>query len=203
MAELYIQGALVVEDVLHRKGSLKSLVMAKAKESKGKVDAKRLLALSANTLAFMKPLRTVIECIDLCTLEKKAFMNVKNARGTESKSLALVLAHDLLFSSRGRVETSPAWPPHAAVQRHASRLRSELVKLQIKQGKSSIQELRAGIEVQKRVERIPRWVRVNERITEVETVITDLKKEGWNEEDDVLLLSNKKYVHTNKRNPLI
>lgn len=176
MSDLYVQAAVVLDGVLSQSGSLKGLVMTRAKATRS--DAKRLLALTANTLAFLKPLQTALEQANLLKLEKKAFQGAA-VKGCSSRSLALVVVHDLLLTKRGRVATSPAWPPHGAVVRHAARLKAELVKLQIQQGKASIHDLRAGEATKKRAERIPRWVRVNERLTTVKEVIGQLDKEGW------------------------
>lgn len=53
----------------------------------------------------------------------------------------LVLAHDLLFSSKKRIEASDKWVPKEAMSRHQTRLRAELVKLQIKSGKARVEDL--------------------------------------------------------------
>jgi putative methyltransferase len=55
---------------------------------------------------------------------------------------------DLLFSKEGKVQASDKWPPKAAILRHGTRLKAELVKLQIKRGLSSKEELeRSGGDV--------------------------------------------------------
>jgi putative methyltransferase len=177
MSELYTLGAQVLDDVLKQSGSLKGLVMSKSKGTK--TDAKTLLALTANTLSFLRPLNIVLDKAELLTIEKRAFSSQSIGKSFSGKSLALVLAHDLLLAPRGRIGTSNAWPPKAAITRHAARLKAELTKLQIKEGKSSVKELRAGDATKQRAERIPRWARVNERITTVESVIQTLKNEGW------------------------
>ncbi|UZJ52971.1 hypothetical protein CBS101457_002291 [Exobasidium rhododendri] len=177
MSELYCLGAAVLDDVLSQSGSLKGLVMAKTRNSK--VDAKTLLALTANTLSYHRALCVVLENAELLTLEKKAFSPTSIGKDFTGKSLALVLAHDLLLAPRGRIGTSAAWPPKAAITRHTTRLKAELTKLQIKEGKDTVQELRAGEATKRRAERIPRWVRVNERVTTIEAVIDALKQEGW------------------------
>lgn len=177
MSELYTLGAQVLDDVLSQSGSLKGIVMAKSKGTK--VDAKTLLALTANTLSYLRPLNVVLERAEVLHIEKRAFSWQSIGKGFSGKSLALVLAHDLLFAPRGRIGTSNAWPPKAAITRHSTRLRAELTKLQIKEGKSSIKELRAGDATKHKAERIPRWVRVNQRLASVDAVIQTLKSEGW------------------------
>ncbi|PWN52698.1 hypothetical protein IE53DRAFT_366976 [Violaceomyces palustris] len=105
-----------------------------------------------------------------------------------SSSLILVLVHDLLLSSRG-IQASKNWPPKLAVERHRARLHSELVRVQIKMGKSSFQELKAGNEVVEAgqggrshnqiVGSIPRWVRVNELKSDLESVKRWFQEKGW------------------------
>lgn len=177
MSELYTLGASVLDDVLSQSGSLKGLVMAKSKGTK--VDAKTLLALTANTLSFLRPLNIVLEKSEFLQIERKAFSSQSIGKGFTGQSLALVLAHDLLLAPRGRIRTSNAWPPKAAITRHSTRLKAELTKLQIKEGKSTVKELRSGDATKQKAERIPRWARVNERVTTVEDIIQTLTSEGW------------------------
>lgn len=179
MSELYTLGASVLDDVLAQAGSLKGLVMARARGTK--VDAKTLLALTANTLSYQRPLSIVLEKAELLNTEKRAFSPQNIGKEFSNQSLALVLAHDLLLAPRGRIATSAAWPPKAAITRHTTRLKAELTKLQIKEGKASVQELRSGEATRRKAERIPRWVRVNERLTSVKEVVQTLTSEGWHE----------------------
>lgn len=51
------------------------------------------------------------------------------------------MLHDLLFSTKRRIEASDKWPPKEAVLRHQTRLRSELVRIQLKEGKSRVGDL--------------------------------------------------------------
>jgi len=60
-------------------------------------------------------------------------------------------------------------------------LKAELTKLQIKEGKNSVQELRSGEASKRKAERIPRWARVNERLTTVTEVVETLTSEGWSQ----------------------
>lgn len=50
-----------------------------------------------------------------------------------------VLLHDLLI--KGKIEASDKWQPKTAIQRHQARLKAEIVRAQIKAGKSSVKEL--------------------------------------------------------------
>lgn len=179
MSELYCLAAAVLDDVLSHSGSLKGIVMAKARNSK--VDAKTLLALSANTLSYLRPLNIVLENAEFFKVEKRSFASHNIGKEFSGKSLALVLLHDLLLAPRGRIGTSNAWPPKAAIVRHTTRLKAELTKLQIKEGKETFQELRSGEATKRKAERIPRWARVNERSTTVGEVVETLRSEGWKE----------------------
>lgn len=64
----------------------------------------------------------VLQESKLLTLEKKL-----------TRSLALLLLHDLLLQSRG-IQASEAWPMKQAVMRHKARLKAEFVKAKIKVG---------------------------------------------------------------------
>lgn len=76
--------------------------------------------------------------VPLMKLEKETF---RYKATPSSKNLLLVLLHDLLFSAKGKIEASDKWPPKPAVMKHQARLRAELVRLQLKAGKSSIRDL--------------------------------------------------------------
>lgn len=84
---------------------------------------------------------TLLELLDkvpLIKLERETF----RTRGTpSSRSLLLVLLHDLLFSPRARIEASDKWPPKAAIARHQARLKAELVRIQLRAGVSSVRDL--------------------------------------------------------------
>jgi putative methyltransferase len=178
MSDLYLQGGAIIDGVLAQRGSLKGLVMQTAKRERS--DAKRLLALTANTLAYKKALESVLERSDMLKVERKTIRAASKGKCSDT-SLTLVLVHDLLLTKRGRIATSPAWPPHASITRHAARLRSELVKVQIQLGKSSVEGLRAGGEAKERADRIPRWIRINQRLTSLEDVKAKLLDQGWKE----------------------
>lgn len=83
-------------------------------------------------------LKQLLTTVPLTKLERETF----RSKGTPSSAnLLLVLLHDLLFSPKGKIEASDKWPPKEAVLRHGARLKAELVRLQIKAGKSSVREL--------------------------------------------------------------
>lgn len=97
----------------------------------------------------------MLEKVPLLQLEKLTFPRKTPPRTPSSQSLVLVLLHDLLFSSRARIEASDKWAPKEAILRHQARLKAELVRIQIREGKQSKAELaRTGTEG---VERYIRW----------------------------------------------
>lgn len=174
MSSFYLEAATIIDDVEGRRGSLKSL--AALRSAKSGIDAKRLLALAANTLSYKRALTVVLDKAGVLREEAKTLTAAARQSNASALSLALVLAHDLLFTSRGRIAASMSWPPSAAIARHAARLKAELVKLQIKEGKVAIKDLRTG---DKRADRIPRWVRVNERLVRPGELLEALLAQGW------------------------
>ena len=91
----------------------------------------------------------------------KANLGKREGREYPSKeAFLLVLCHDLLFQSRG-IQAAKMWPPKVTLERYRPSLHSSLVKLQIRTGKSRIQELRTGALYQEMTARIPRWIRIN------------------------------------------
>ena len=86
--------------------------------------------------------RTIIQglcdSLKLLQVEKKTFPQKVPSGAPSSKNLVLVLLHDLLFSKDTKIQSSDKWPPKQAIMRHATRLKAELVKLQIKKGLSTI-----------------------------------------------------------------
>lgn len=100
-------------------------------------------------------LQQLLEKVPLLSLEKLTFPKRVPPRTPTSSSLVLVLLHDLLFSAKTRIEASDKWEPKTAILRHATRLKAELVRIQIREGKSSKADLaRTGTEG---VERYVRW----------------------------------------------
>ncbi|PWN87069.1 S-adenosyl-L-methionine-dependent methyltransferase [Acaromyces ingoldii] len=179
MSNFYLEAASIIDDVEGRRGSLKSL--AALRSAKSGIDAKRLLALAANTLSYKRALTVVLDKAGVLREEAKTLTAAARQSNASALSLTLVLVHDLLFTSRGRIAASMSWPPSAAVTRHAARLKAELVKLQIKEGKVAIKELRTG---DKRADRIPRWVRVNERLVRPDELLEALQAQGWTRQEE-------------------
>jgi len=86
-------------------------------------------------------LQQLLTTIPLLSLERLTFPKKTPPHTPSSSSLLLVLLHDLLFSAKLRIEASDRWPPKEGVLRHQARLRAELVRIQIKEGKSRKEEL--------------------------------------------------------------
>ena len=86
-------------------------------------------------------LEKVLTAVPLHSLEKLAFPRKNPPHTPSSHSLILVLLHDLLFSTKTRIEASEKWPPKEAILRHQARLRAEIVRIQIKEGKTRKEDL--------------------------------------------------------------
>lgn len=89
-------------------------------------------------------LTQVLTTVDVQRIEKLTLPRKTPPRQPSSNSLLQVMLHDLLFSAKKRVEASDKWPPKEALMRHQARLRSELVRIQIKEGKSRKEDLGKG-----------------------------------------------------------
>lgn len=98
----------------------------------------RVLSAPLLTFADRDVLQDLIKIVPVYKLEREVF---RPKSSPSSNSLLLVLMHDMLFSPKGKIEASDKWPPKAAVLRHQARLKAELVRLQIKAGKSSVRDL--------------------------------------------------------------
>ncbi|BEI89673.1 uncharacterized protein CcaverHIS019_0210350 [Cutaneotrichosporon cavernicola] len=127
----------LIDHLDKHQGSVKgSLAAARIKADAG--EAKRILALVIETLKYRDVILELLEKVPLLKLERETF----RPKGTpSSRNLIIVLLHDLLFSTRARIEASDKWPPKAAVARHQARLKAELVRIQLRAGVSSVREL--------------------------------------------------------------
>lgn len=86
-------------------------------------------------------LQQLSETVPLFSLERLTFPKKTPPHTPKSQSLILVLLHDLLFSFKLRIEASDKWPPKEAILRHQARLKAELVRIQIREGKSRKEDL--------------------------------------------------------------
>ncbi|KAJ9107949.1 hypothetical protein QFC19_002692 [Naganishia cerealis] len=117
-------------------------------------------------------LQPLSDSLKLLQVEKKIFPQKVPTGAPSSKNLLLVLLHDLLFSKDAKIQASDKWPPKVAVMRHATRLKAELVKLQIKKGltnKESFEMEGGNIAAM-----IPRYVRSNSNVIQQDTLIEHL-----------------------------
>lgn len=173
MADFYIRSARSLDRVLRDECSVKAAASAHA-------DSGRVLAILINSLAYRSALMHALDESKVMKLEEKVFTltppskskNKPNGKGKDppaksskteypsKQALLLVLCHDLLFQSRG-IQASKTWPPKVTLERYRASLHSSLVKLQIRQGKSRIQDLRSGALYQEMTARMPRWIRIN------------------------------------------
>ncbi len=93
------------------------------------------------TLKYRPVLLSLANALNLLHLERRTFPAKPPAGTPASQSLLLVLLHDLLFSGQGKIHASDKWPPKAAVMRHGTRLKAELVKIMVKKGAAKKEEL--------------------------------------------------------------
>ncbi|WWC63282.1 uncharacterized protein I303_105882 [Kwoniella dejecticola CBS 10117] len=136
----YKSAALALDHLEKNQGSVKgSLAAAGIKSTPG--EGKRILALVIETLKYKPVLLELLTTVPLLSLEKLTFPKKVPRGAPSSRSLLLVLLHDLLFSSKNKIEASDLWPPKPALLKHQARLKGELVKLQIKKGKSRKEDL--------------------------------------------------------------
>ncbi|ORX38495.1 S-adenosyl-L-methionine-dependent methyltransferase [Kockovaella imperatae] len=156
----YKSAALALDHLDKYKGSVKGSLGAAGIETSSAQESKRILALVIETLKYRSALEQIIAVTQLRTLEKITFPKKTSPRTPSSQSLILVLLHDLLISPRGRIEASDKWPPRQAIQRHQARLKAELVKLQIREGKSS----KEGLARTAKTEGSARYIRWNPNV---------------------------------------
>ncbi|WVQ81871.1 hypothetical protein IAT38_003998 [Cryptococcus sp. DSM 104549] len=136
----YKSAALALDHLEKHQGSVKGSLAAAGVNASGG-EAKRILALVIETLKYRPILLQLLTTVPLLTLERPVFPKKTPPHTPSSQSLLLVLLHDLLFSPRGRIEASDKWPPKPAVMRHQARLKAELVRVQIREGKGRKEEL--------------------------------------------------------------
>ncbi|WRT68385.1 uncharacterized protein IL334_005361 [Kwoniella shivajii] len=136
----YKSAALALDHLDKNQGSVKgSLAASGIKSTPG--EGKRILALVIETLKYKPVLLQLLTTVPLLSLEKLTFPRKVPRSAPSSQSLLLVLLHDLLFSTKNKIEASDLWPPKPAVLKHQARLKAELVKIQIKLGKSRKEDL--------------------------------------------------------------
>lgn len=168
MAEFYLRAAHALQDILAHRGSIKAIAAqtAAGADARAHGNARRVLALVVNALAYREALTHVLETVGIAHKEAKWFgpkspLNRGSAGAPAiSQCVLLLLTHDLLFERRG-IQAARAWPPRERLERHKSQLHAELVRLQLRRRCTKAEDLRAGAAERALAERIPRWVRVN------------------------------------------
>ena len=159
--------ALILEKVLLKSASLKSLVY----QDKVK-DKKKLLALICGTLKFLPIINDIIKASNLLVTEKRL-----------DKHIAILMVYQLLFF-KGSLNWSKLKP---TVKKHQTRLRAELAKLKIKHKVSRNEDLLPEETRNQLV--LPRYVRVSGK-SSVDKVIAKFIEQGYKLEDSSLNLSN-------------
>lgn len=153
-----------------------------------------MMALVVHTLAYREALQHVLAEIDLPKKEPKCFgpnSSINRAEGSLlqphlTQCLLLLLSHDLLLAPRG-IQAAKTWPPRVSIEKYKSQLHASLVKLQIRRGKRSVEELRSGEAGRKIAARIPRWCRVNTFRNDERAVLHQLKLAGFQLVDQTYL----------------
>lgn len=157
----YRAAVTVLEKLEAKKGSIKGIIGSLPEKSR-----KRTAALVIETLKYKGALSSIIEASSLLKHER---------RHIPSSHLALLLVHDLLFA-RGGIQASDG-PIKQAILRHKTRLQAELVKLKVKRGVKTNQELAAAED--SRASKIPRYVRVNTIQWTMEEALAYLTRKGF------------------------
>ncbi|KAI9468894.1 MAG: williams-Beuren syndrome critical region protein 20 copy A [Benjaminiella poitrasii] len=157
----YQHAGRILDKLARHEGTIKGLVIGDPKVW----DKKKMYALVCETLKYKQVLNEIINATKICEVEKKL-----------KRTLALVLIHDLLFTKRGITVRNDV-SLKQCVMRHQSRLKAELVKIKVKRGAVSNDDL-----VSQKVKDavlIPRYVRVNEHKVSVDKAIEKFQKEGY------------------------
>ncbi|KZT07718.1 S-adenosyl-L-methionine-dependent methyltransferase [Laetiporus sulphureus 93-53] len=155
----YFQAAKVLDKLDAKQGSIKSII-ATVNEK----DRKRTAALVIETLKYKPILNEILDATKL----------LKEERKITSRSLALVLTHDLLLASGIQAGDGPI---KQAILRHKTRLHSEFTRIKIKRGVKSNSELALGDDA--RAARIPRYVRINTSCWTTEEAIPTFVARGF------------------------
>ncbi|KAF9983517.1 hypothetical protein BGZ75_005014 [Mortierella antarctica] len=154
----YKQAADILDRLGKKEGSIKGLTLGNAEVT----DKKRMYAVICETLKHNTTLSLVLQESKILTLEKRL-----------TRSLALLLLHDLLLQSRG-IQASDAWPMKQAVMRHKARLKAEFVKAKIKVGAKKDGLIEGEEEML-----LPRYVRVNLLMMTPQQVIDAFISDNW------------------------
>ncbi|WVO13447.1 hypothetical protein L204_101063 [Cryptococcus depauperatus] len=171
----YKAAALALDHLDKHQGSVKGSLSAAGIKASGS-EAKRILALIIETLKYRPVLQQLLDIVPIRSLEKATFPLKTPLGAPTSQSLLLVILHDLLFSTRNRIEASDKWPPKPAIMRHQARLKAELVRIQIKQGKTEKKDLAktAGDHD------VVRYIRFNPNAGKsMEELLSHLEKKGF------------------------
>lgn len=161
---LYFAASEALERLDAKQGSIKGVLAALPENGR-----KRISALTINTLKYKTVLSEIITASGLLKEEKKKI---------KSLNLALVLVHDLLFTKGIQAGDGPV---KQAILRHKTRLKGELQKIKIKRGARNVEDL--AQDEDERASKIPRYVRVNTRVWDIEEAISHFLNSGYKHGD--------------------
>ncbi|KZP31855.1 S-adenosyl-L-methionine-dependent methyltransferase [Athelia psychrophila] len=156
----YFEAAKTLDRLDAKQGSIKG-VLATLPEK----DRKRTAALVIETLKYKVVLNEVIKASKLMTEERKL----------SSRNLALILCHDILLS-KGGIQAGDG-PLKQAILRHKTRLNSEFIRIKIRRGAKSNEELAQVGDA--RAAQIPRYVRINTTMWTTEDAIKHYESKGF------------------------
>lgn len=213
MAHFYAHATHLILQVLDHQNSVKAIVSAQCSPPRYTLgDQKRYLATVINVLAWKDALSTVLDNSGIkafkdgqkslslvwkkyCSSEASSSVGSKHLQPQAAKNainmLLLVLTHDLIVSPSKRLSLSANHPAAQLMAANKARLQAELVRLQIKMGKSRADQLRSdaideedddGTEWFGKSEgkyRRGRWIRVNTRVTSTQSVVSWLQSQGF------------------------
>ncbi|KAH7106309.1 S-adenosyl-L-methionine-dependent methyltransferase [Auriculariales sp. MPI-PUGE-AT-0066] len=167
----YFEAATVLDRLDEKKGSIKGMLGALPAQNR-----KRTTALVLESLKYKSALKEILDASGVLQLEKRVFDSAR----ASPQNIALLLLHDLLFA-KGGIQAGDG-PLKQAILRHKTRLNAELVKIKIKRGAQSKENLVQQSDP--RASKIPRYARVNTLKTTLSAAVIDLTSRGYTDGDE-------------------
>ncbi|KAI5122536.1 hypothetical protein M0805_005263 [Coniferiporia weirii] len=176
----YFDAAKTLDKLDAKQGSIKGVIGTLPEK-----DRRRTTALVIETLKYKSVLSDIIRAAELLKHERQKITSL---------NLALLLVHDLLFAKGIQAGDGPI---KQAVLRHKTRLHAELTKIKIKRGVKSVTELAQVGDA--RADLIPRYVRVNTLLWELDQAVQHFLSRGFEEKGDPLV--SKKSIQRDEHIP--
>ncbi|XP_028398087.1 probable 28S rRNA (cytosine-C(5))-methyltransferase [Dendronephthya gigantea] len=160
MAEIYLTAAKIVEKILLKKGTPKSLVI----ENSSIKNKKKLYALVCEAIKYKSVSDKLLEATKLLSMEKQL-----------KYSMALVLVYDFLFGRGLQV----GGQLKQVINRNKTSLQAALARMKVKAKVVNNEELLPKNVQQQQEMQIPRYVRVNTIKTSIDDVVTWFSQNGF------------------------